>query len=163
MFLDRFWSKVNKEGPLPDWRPELGPCWLWTASTCKGYGKFWHGSRPNRRLGEAHRIAYEAMIGPIPDNFDIDHLCRVPCCVNPAHLEPVTRKENLRRGIGVAVRRALKAAITHFPQGHPYAGDNLFIDRGRRHCMTCRRKYQREYAREKRRRNADHSKSWATP
>jgi hypothetical protein len=82
---DRFWEKVDKSGE----------CWLWQAGKCAGYGRFFvPGSRPV----PAHRWAYEALVGPIPDGLVIDHLCRNPACVNPAHMEPVTIVENVRRG-----------------------------------------------------------------
>ena len=85
---ERFWSKVDKNGP--------GGCWLWTASlNNRGYGRF--GPTGQRKLVRAHRWAYEAVVGPIPDGLVIDHLCGVKRCVNPAHLEPVTNFENLRR------------------------------------------------------------------
>lgn len=70
-------------------------CWLWLGSlTDKGYGRFYMGGK--RYL--AHRYSYEHFVGPIPEGLEPDHLCRVPACVNPAHLEPVTRSENTRRG-----------------------------------------------------------------
>ncbi len=69
-------------------------CWLWTASTdWYGYGWFWVGA-PRR----AHRVCYEWLVGPIPAGLELDHLCRVPACVRPEHLEPVTHAENVRRG-----------------------------------------------------------------
>ncbi|MGA4541309.1 HNH endonuclease signature motif containing protein [Uniformispora flossi] len=72
--------------------------WLWTGSTNrKGYGRFWFQGRSE----EAHRVAYELFVGPIPDGLQIDHVCRVRPCVNPEHLEPVTHEENYRRGNGV--------------------------------------------------------------
>jgi hypothetical protein len=75
-------------------RDSLG-CWLWTASTDpKGYAQFDFRTRNTR----GHRFVYEALVGRIPEGLDLDHLCRVRRCVNPAHLEPVTRAENLRRG-----------------------------------------------------------------
>lgn len=73
-------------------------CWLWTASlTGAGYGQI---SDPDRRSHPllAHRVSYALHVGPVPDGMDLDHLCRVPSCINPRHLEPVTRSENLRRG-----------------------------------------------------------------
>ena len=80
---ERFWSKVNK----------TDTCWIWTAAKNQdGHGRFRHG-----RLVLAHRFAYELLVGPIPKGLDLDHLCQNPACVNPAHLEPVTRKENTRR------------------------------------------------------------------
>lgn len=93
----RFWAKVDKAGPVPPYAPSLGPCWLWLgASQELGYGLFF----PERRspLG-AHRFAYQALVGPIPEGLVLDHLCRVPACVNPTHLEPVTVAENTRRGV----------------------------------------------------------------
>lgn len=69
-----------------------GNCWRWTGRIdWKGYG--WLSADP------AHRLTYEAAVGPIPAGLVIDHLCRNPWCVNPAHLEPVTQKENVHRGI----------------------------------------------------------------
>lgn len=69
-------------------------CWLWTGSlTYDGYGIF----RDNNRRTGAHRFAHEYHVGPIPEGLHIDHLCCVRNCVNPAHLEPVTPKENDRR------------------------------------------------------------------
>lgn len=73
-------------------------CWIWKGFVlANGYGQM--PSR-NNEYGErlAHRASYRFHVGPIPDDLEIDHLCRVKCCVNPAHLEPVTHGENLRRG-----------------------------------------------------------------
>lgn len=78
-------------------------CWLWTGTlSMKGYGRF---NVTDRNNAAAHRFAYESFVGPIPDGLEIDHLCSVRRCVNPAHLEPVTHAENLRRG---AERRRLR-------------------------------------------------------
>lgn len=91
-----FWAKVDKHGPVPAHRPDLGPCWVWTAARHgKGYGMF---SVDRKRKVRAHRFAYEMMVGPIPEGLDLDHLCRNRACVNPEHLEPVTRSVNLKRG-----------------------------------------------------------------
>jgi HNH endonuclease len=70
-------------------------CWLWTKAvfTQTGYAETWDGIRP--RTG--HRYAYETIVGPVPEGLVLDHLCNVRRCVNPAHLEPVTQRENLRR------------------------------------------------------------------
>lgn len=80
----RFWSFVV---------PTPAGCWLWTGLKVAGYGRF---SIQNKGIG-AHRVSYEALIGAIPDGLELDHLCRVPSCVNPLHLEPVTGAENRRR------------------------------------------------------------------
>jgi hypothetical protein len=88
--LDRCLDKI-------DFTTSLQGCWLWTgAKAGKGYGAIWQGS--SARMTYAHRAIYESMIGAIPDELELDHLCRNHACVNPDHLEPVTHSENLRRG-----------------------------------------------------------------
>lgn len=91
---ERFWPKVDKDGPVPEHRPDLGPCWVWVAGGWKrGYGCFYHDNRMTR----AHCFAYELLVGPVPDGLELDHLCRNKGCVNPTHLEPVTHDENIKR------------------------------------------------------------------
>jgi hypothetical protein len=92
---DRFWEKVNKEGPIPDFAPHLGPCWIWTAALNVGYGAF--GAGQGRAVG-AHVWAFEEANGPVTKGLHLDHLCRVTACVRPSHLEPVPPRENMRRG-----------------------------------------------------------------
>lgn len=93
---DRFWEKVEK----------TETCWNWTASlNGNGYGQFALETWPLVLRG-AHRIAYLLVVGPIPEGLDLDHLCRNRRCVNPAHLEPVTRQVNLRRGTNARRRAA---------------------------------------------------------
>jgi hypothetical protein len=124
---ERFWEKVDKNGPIPVNRPELGPCWLWTAYVAEnGYGKF--------EGDYAHRIAYRLCVGPIPERKDLDHLCRLRRCANPKHTEPVTRIVNILRGEGHGTE-------THCSLGHPYSGDNLYVNpnTGKRYCRTCNR------------------------
>lgn len=122
----RFWVKVEID--------EAG-CWLWTASLNRtGYGQFMDVDKVKR---VAHRVAYAALIAPIPTGLQLDHLCRVRRCVNPGHVEPVTQTENLHRGETFTARNA---AVTHCPQGHPYAGDNLYVPpKGGRYCRQCAR------------------------
>jgi HNH endonuclease len=80
---DRFWSKVDKDGPIPPRTPELGRCWLWTAGLySSGYGLF----RKDGRLRRAHQVAYELVVGPIPEGLVILHRCDARHCVNPEHL-----------------------------------------------------------------------------
>lgn len=86
----------------------------------------------------AHRVAYELTRGPIPAGMEIDHLCRVRSCVNPDHLEAVTRGENLRRG------RGKTGAQTHCKRGHELTPENTYRYVNRRgyvcrHCRQCRR------------------------
>ncbi len=84
-----------------------------------------------------HRVTYETFVGPIPEGLEIDHLCRNRLCCNPVHLEAVTRKENVRRGLACA----LKPKKTHCSRGHVLNEKNLVIRayRGRsyRECRIC--------------------------
>ncbi len=111
--------------------PETG-CWIWTASVNnRGYGVFWDGQKTQL----AHRASYEWFIGPIPDGFTVDHLCRVRLCICPDDFEAVPNKENILRGEGLTARYA---RATHCKNGHPLSGDNLFNHpRGARECRTC--------------------------
>lgn len=131
---ERFWAWVDQGGPVPDFRPELGPCWPWTGlRQSKGYGQLKVGGH----MVLAHRFAYELLVGPIPPEHTIDHLCRNHSCCNPAHVEPVTNQVNVLRGIGETARNARK---THCPQGHPYDADNTYRSpQGWRQCRTCLR------------------------
>jgi hypothetical protein len=123
--ITRFWLKVDRREP--------GNCWPWRGTILpNGYGQF--GVRGVRHL--THRYAYELLNGPIPEGLTIDHLCRNPPCVNPAHLEPVTMLENLRRGFGVG---ALNAKKTHCPKGHAYD----YTNGRKRYCRECKREWER--------------------
>lgn len=129
--VDRFFRKVEAV-------PWTG-CWIWMGCRSSGYGHMRRGG-----VGVlAHRFAFELHKGAIPPELELDHLCREPSCVNPAHLEPVTTGENTRRGESARVTRARYAAITHCPRGHEYAGANVgFAISGKytsRYCKTCRR------------------------
>lgn len=84
-----------------------GGCWIWTGSLRQGYGQIWSSVDPagRRQLLATHRVSFEITKGPIPAGLDLDHLCRNTRCVNPDHLEPVTRRENLIRGLEARGRR----------------------------------------------------------
>jgi hypothetical protein len=120
-------------------------CWLWLGSTDSGgYGVI----KICSTLRQAHRIFYEMLKHPIPEGLELDHLCRVHCCVNPDHLEPVTHAENQRRshtgnrkGNG-GINNARK---THCPKGHPYDAVNTLTCKGKRHCLACNRSYYRDH------------------
>jgi hypothetical protein len=118
---------------------------MWTAdASTDGYGRF----KWLRRMRQAHRTAYQEMVGPIPPGLTLDHLCRNPPCVNVQHLEPATNRENILRGGNPA---AINARKTHCPQGHEYTPENTIREsNGKRHCRTCKRDKDREYMRRKR-------------
>ena len=123
--LERFWIKVK----------ESDSCWEWTASkTAGGYGQFNIGNNKNVY---AHRLAYELLVGQIPEGLVIDHLCRNRACVNPDHLEPVTVDENLSRGRG-------QSQVLHHlgvcANGHPASESYRRKSTGNIvHCRTCLR------------------------
>jgi hypothetical protein len=128
--LRRFWAKVQK----------TGGCWLWLASKQGEYGQFGVNGTPQR----AHRISYELTNGPIPHGLHIDHLCRTPLCVNPAHLEAVSPVENTLRGLLPQRTRERHAARTTCKFGHSYDAATTAISstaRGYkfRRCRACAR------------------------
>ena len=88
-------------------------------------------------------MAFEDANGPIPEGLELDHLCRVPACVNPLHLEAVTHAENMARGIRFDVGAAQRA-VTHCPKGHPYSEANTYRYAGERACRACVRDRKRE-------------------
>lgn len=130
----RFWSKVHPE-------PNTG-CWLWGASTFPntGHGQFWWEGR-NR---SAHRVAYEVLVGAVADELVIDHACNQRACVRPDHLVQSTQRDNILRGTSMAARHARRERCD---QGHPLAGENLYIVRTRpnvRVCRTCKIERERQ-------------------
>ena len=131
---DRFWEKVNKDGPIPEHRPELGPCWVFTGSTNNmGYGKIARGGRHSMVL--AHRVSYEWDYGPIPDGRELDHLCRNRACIRPTHLEAVTHRENLMRSHAPSV---LIHNSGFCKRGHPLTPENRIGNgKGANRCGPC--------------------------
>lgn len=130
--MRRFMSYVDKS--------EDG-CWNWRVLSTGGYGrtKWFKGDVKYTEL--AHRAAYQLFIGPIPDGCCIDHLCRNRGCVNPAHLEAVSTRENLIRGVGLA---AMNSRKTHCKNGHEFTKENTRYATRRsgrtfRVCRSCHR------------------------
>ena len=124
-------------------------CWMWTGSITRhrgGYARTYYQGKK----WDAHRLAYTVLIGPIPRELVVDHLCRNPACVNPSHMELVDSRTNTLRGKSPP---ALNAAQTSCSRGHPLSGCNLYTDkRGRRRCRVCAHRYQWIY-------RAEHKKS----
>lgn len=113
-------------------------CWLWSG-TDRGHG--YCQMKIDGRAYSVHRAAYEALVGPIPEGMQIDHLCRVRRCGNPAHLEAVTSQENIRRS------RAATPPKTHCKNGHMFNEQNTRTSpRGHRECRACdREKHRTQY------------------
>jgi hypothetical protein len=115
-------------------------CWMWIGSAdALGYGKLWRDGQPVM----AHRAAYEMIVGEIPEGLVIDHLCRTPPCVNPRHLEPVTRRENTLRGTNPA---AVNARRTECVNGHEFTPTSTWWrSPTRRVCRPCKNSRARAY------------------
>lgn len=116
-------------------------CWVWIGTAIQaGYGSL----RINKKHHLAHRLSYQIHKGKIPAGLCIDHLCRNRRCINPEHLEAVTQRENILRGISPGAIGARASACSH---GHPFVPENTSPMRvhgkivGRR-CLACHRKRQ---------------------
>ena len=136
---ERLWEKVIPE--------PMSGCWLWLGYRNEDGYAVAHIRIPGerKRIYRVHRLFYELTYGPIPAGREPDHRCRVRSCVNPAHLEIVTTKENVLRGEGITARNARK---THCSYGHALKNENLLIvsrrdQRTYRICRICRNERDR--------------------
>jgi hypothetical protein len=140
---ERFMSKfsINEEAG----------CWVWDAYTDpRGYGRYTVSKADRSAL--AYRVAWVAVHGAVPEGMELDHLCRNPSCVNPAHLEPVTHQENCQRGAIGETTRTRMLARTHCARGHEWTPENTRQTPRQRKCRTCIRE-DRMRARERRNRD----------
>lgn len=135
---------VNADTILANLDRTAGECWLWQRSIRPdGYGQVRWNGRPQL----VHRVVYELLVGPIPDDRpQLDHLCRVRHCARPEHLEPVTNRENGLRGFGASGLNAAKDTCA--PHGHSL--EDAYISAGARRCRPCHVAAQRRYREERR-------------
>ena len=114
-------------------------CWIWLGSlNADGYGKFW----ANGKDWLAHRFSFEHFRGQIPNNVQLDHLCRMRCCVNPWHEELVTSHENTLRGNSLTAINSRKTACV---RGHIFSTSNTYVRKTGRGCCECKRITQQKY------------------
>lgn len=107
-------------------------CWIWEGRTDFGYGTAWF----KQKRTKAHRFVFEVLKGPIPKGLQLDHLCRVRCCVNPDHMEPVSHRTNILRGIG---HTAVNHKKIYCKRGHRLEGYNVMhIHAGNSILRSCR-------------------------
>lgn len=132
----RFWSRVDKDA--------ANGCWEWQGALSLGYGGFSIAGKQWR----VHRLAYSLIVGAIPEGLVLDHLCRNRACVNPGHLEAVTDRVNVLRGIGLT---AMQARQKRCKEGHEFTEENTYISTRRsRECRTCNAVRSREKSRVRR-------------
>lgn len=147
---NRFFSKVDQHGGVPDYAdplvrisPELGRCWDWVGATqSQGYGRI----KVDGTLEMATHVSLKLAGIDVPVGYDVDHLCRRPICVNPAHLEPVTRRENTLRGSIARLNHARRKDMCVC--GRLKNGDNLIVyANGSSRCRACHNEANKQYMR----------------
>jgi len=131
--IDRFISKIKID--------ENG-CWIWLGGKSNGYAYFWFEGKNVK----AQRFSYALFMGGLPD-LPLDHLCRNRACVNPEHLEPVSTKENVLRGIGITSKNFKKI---YCKNGHPFSQNNTYFrPTGGRSCIICLKNTKQKYENQK--------------
>lgn len=149
-------SPIRRFVPKVCVNPDTG-CWEWTGAKRDGYGLF----KVKGKNVSAHRWSWEFFRGPIPQGLEIDHLCRNRACVNPNHLEPVTKTENMGRIPWTDAARAahkagrdksatMRRTATHCRRGHERTPENIYVTpTGGWSCRKCRALAQRRYSERK--------------
>jgi hypothetical protein len=131
--LEAFQKRVSKDSN--------SDCWNWTGATKNGYGRMPLGKRGTWTY--AHIFSYEKFKGPHQKGMHLDHLCRNTLCVNSAHLELVTPRVNILRGVGPSAKHA---AQTHCAHGHEFTVENTYLGKkGNRVCKACRLQNSRDF------------------
>lgn len=140
---ERLWQRIAAALDITE-----DGCWLWRGRLNRiGYGFCY----ADGRMQMAHRVVYERLVGPIPPELELDHLCRVRACVNPDHVEPVTHSENIRRAVPFSDWGGFQRAKTHCSKGHAFTPENTYLINGRwRQCRMCTKlrgysRYQSHY------------------
>lgn len=133
--VERLWSKLNQNGPIPAHRPDLGPCWVFTGGLdAHGYGQI----NDHGKVIKTHHV----LLGKPPAGLVYDHLCSNRACGRPSHLEAVTQGENVRRTWADGRQGKRK---THCLNGHPLDESNTRINKNGRSCKECQRRRWREW------------------
>src|SRR3990167_7896641 len=115
---------------------DIRGCWNWTGTINeKGYALYFWQENGKSKHCRVHRLMYEILVGPIPPGLTLDHLCRNRRCVNPSHLEAVTHKVNVLRGISFS---AVNAKKTHCIRGHEFTSENTYLPPGHKNYRVCR-------------------------
>ena len=124
-------------------RCDIGDCWEFRGHLNQGYGRATVGTPLDGSYRQVlvHRFVYEQLVGAIPKEKHLDHLCRNRKCCNPDHLEPVDPKTNTHRGAGVSAKNARK---THCNRGHDLNEAYVFKPTGQRQCRKCARLYDKK-------------------
>jgi len=125
---EMFFQQVDKTSSLKG-------CWLWTGFIHPtGYVYFWYKGS----CVKGHRYVYELYEGPIPNGYDVHHICEVKICVNPSHLEALPRKEHAKQHSVMYSETSWQIKKTHCPQGHEYTPENTYLRYNKRYCSKCR-------------------------
>lgn len=128
-------------------------CWNWIGSRSGRYSDFY---LDNKKMA-AHRLMYFIFNFELDDSLSIDHLCRNTHCVNPKHLEQVTHRENVLRGVGPTAINSKKDACKN---GHKFSGEKIRVFKNSRKCLTCKSDYDRKYNEKNKEKKRKQAAAW---